>query len=262
MYEFYHEGFFGYGEPGDFIMFSFWHFLPIAVLVACMLLVFHFRDKLRSWSGEGRFRFIYAFIMLVVEMSYFWRILYVGDETGGYSMLIRLPLQVCQWGLICSAFAMMSKNDTLYGIHFFVGLGLTVPALFTPSVITRTGPAYYRYYQFWLEHGMPLIAIVYMGAVHGKRPKYRHIWLSTALLILLSVPCVIANHTIPNANYMYLGNYAPGSTVTIDPLSFMPKSQAVRYICTTLAVVVIFHVIYFAWKGFTSLYQKRKERNG
>lgn len=70
---------------------------------------------------------------------------------------------------------------------------------------------------------------------------------------------VIANHRIPNANYMYLGNYVPGSTATIDPLSFFPKSQTLRYLCTSAIVVAAFHAIYFLWRVIGSSLQKQRK---
>ncbi|MCR4645656.1 MAG: TIGR02206 family membrane protein [Oscillospiraceae bacterium] len=258
MYTFSSDGFFGYGEKGDFVPLSVWHILPIGVIVLCIVLAYLFREQLRDWKAERRFRFIYGFVMLLAEMSYFWRLLYVGDESGGHSLMVKLPLQVCQWGLICAVFMIMSESDTLFGINFFVTLSLTVVALFVPSVIKWTGPTYFRYYQFWLEHGMPIIAVAYMGFVHGKKPKYKHLWLTALLLGLLSVPCMIANHRIPNANFMYLGNYVEGSTTTIDPLSFFPRSQPVRYLCTAVIVIAAFHVIYFLWKGIIHILQKQR----
>ena len=259
MYEFFNEGFFGYGEKGDFEFYSFWHFLPLCVIALCITAIILYRDRLRVWRGDRRFRFIFAFIMLMVEMSFFWRLLYVGNEYGAHSLMTLLPFQVCQWGLYCAAFALMSENETLLGINFFVTLGLTGAALFIPSVIVRTGPTYYRYYQFWIEHGSPVIAVIYMMAVHGKRPKYRHLWLSVGLLMLLSIPSVIANHRIPNANYMYLGNFVPGSEYTVDPLSFMPKAQLPRYILTMALVVALFHGLYFLWKQIETAHMRRRE---
>lgn len=257
MYEFYREGFFGYGEKGDFQFYSIWHIVPLLVIALSLALIILFRDKLRSWKGDGRFRFIFAFIMLMVEMSFFWRLLYVGNEYGAHSLMTLLPFQVCQWGLYCAAFAMMSENETLLGINFFATLGLTGAALFIPSVIVRTGPSYYRYYQFWIEHGFPVIAVVYMMAVHGKKPRYWHLWLTVGLLMLLSIPSVIANHRIPNANYMYLGNYVPGSEFTVDPLSFMPQAQLPRYLITMAIVVSLFHGLYFLWKWIYTAYRRR-----
>ena len=51
-------------------------------------------------------------------------------EPGANSLMIKLPLHVCQWGLYCAAFALMTRNDTLFGVSFFVTLCLTAPALF------------------------------------------------------------------------------------------------------------------------------------
>ena len=106
-------------RKGRFVPGSFWHLLPILVLALGVVLIVLARGKLRSWKGDRQFRFIFAFIMLVAEMSYFRRLLYVGDETGANSLMIKLPLHICQWGLYCAAFAMMMKSDTLLGINFW-----------------------------------------------------------------------------------------------------------------------------------------------
>ena len=41
--EFYKNGFFGYGEVGDFKTFSFWHFLPIILLIAAIILTYIYK---------------------------------------------------------------------------------------------------------------------------------------------------------------------------------------------------------------------------
>lgn len=243
-YQFYNAGFFGYGERGDFVPWSIWHILPLLVIAAVIILLWRYREQIRNWKGERSFRFIYAFVMLVAEMSYFWRILYIGNEWGLGTLMDKLPLQICQWGLICAVFALMSESEALFGINFFVTICLTMPALFVPSVLIFTGPEYYRYYQYWMEHGMPLIAVFYMMFVQGKRPKYQHLWLSVGMLVLLSIPSVIANRSIPGVNYMYLGNFAEGSTAAVDPLSFIPGSQALRYVMMMALVIGLFHLLY------------------
>ena len=44
--EFFSEGFFGYGEKGNFKYFSFWHFLPIILLIAGIILTYIYREKI------------------------------------------------------------------------------------------------------------------------------------------------------------------------------------------------------------------------
>ena len=61
MYTFYSDGFFGYGEPGDFKYFSFWHFLPIFLLIVTIIFTYKKQDSIRKWKHEERFRYIFAF---------------------------------------------------------------------------------------------------------------------------------------------------------------------------------------------------------
>lgn len=259
VYQFYSDGFFGYGERGDFVPWSLWHILPLCVIAAAIFLTWRYREELSRWKWEARLRFIFAFVMMIAEMSYFWRTLYVGEEWGASNLLGKLPLQVCQWGLICAMYALMSLNDELFGVNFFVTICLTMPALFIPSVLIFTGPGYYRYYQYWMEHGMPLIAVFYLMFVKGKRPVYRHLWLSVGLLTLLSIPSLIANRCIPGANYMYLGNFMDGAEAALDPLSFLPRSQALRLGIMAVLVIAVFHLLYALEKRIERRCQKEKD---
>lgn len=247
MYTFYSEGFFGYGEKGDFTYFSLWHFLPIVLLAAAILLVYRYREQLRTWKWEGRARFLYAFVMLLAEMSYFWRLVYVGDETGAYNMLGKLPLQVCQWGLICSVFALMSKNDLLFNINFYISISFATLALITPAVIVRAGPTYFRYYQFWMEHEMPILAAFYMMFVHQKKLRYRYLWVTWGLLFLMGLLCAYVNNHIPGAEYMYLVS-DPEERIGTSIADLMPRTQSVRFVVFGVVAAALFHLEYFIWK--------------
>ena len=247
MYDFSGEGFFGYGEPGDFKYFSIWHFLPIGLLIIAIILTYRYRDSIRNWKYEGTFRFVLAFVMLVVEMSYYWRLMYTGDEYGEYTLMNRLPLQVCQWGLICAAFALMSLNDTLFNINFYVTLVFASIALLTPAVITREGPGYYRYYQFWMEHELPIFSTFYLLFVKEMKPKYKHIWTTIGALMALAMVCIYANSKIDYASYMYL---KPTDDISLgaNPTDFLPRNIVLRVLCLTAITAVLFHGLYFIWK--------------
>jgi len=71
MYEFFSSGFFGYGEPGNFKYYSFAHLIPLLVLLFAIILTYFKQDKIRKWIYEERARFIFSFIMMLVEMSFF-----------------------------------------------------------------------------------------------------------------------------------------------------------------------------------------------
>ena len=252
MYEFYSQGFFGYGEPGDFKYFSLAHFIPLIILIIAIVITYMKKDILRKWKYENRARYIYAFIMMIVEMSYFWRLLYVGDELGSYSLLIKLPLQVCQWSLIACVFMILSKNQKLFDFCFFVCLVFGSAACLTPTVIVRTGPTYYRYYQFFLEHEMPIYAVFYMAFVHKMKPIYKDLYLTIFVLLLFAFLCVYVNNRIPGANFMYLAGYQDGIVAGDNIINHLPKGQYIRMALLTLITTTLFNIHYFLWTKITS----------
>lgn len=246
---FFSEGFFGYGEEGNFQLFGLWHFLPIMLLTLAFIFTIRKREALRQWKGDARFRYVLSFVMLMAEMSYFWRLLYVGAENQYDTLLTKLPIQLCQWGLICCAYMIISLNDTLFGLNFYVTFFGAMIGILSPIVIKTTGPAYFRYYQFWLEHLLPLYGTFYVMAVHKKRPKYRHLWLAYGLMLFMSVFATAANLSIPEANYLYLRLDVP----------FLPENYALRVIIYSAITLLAFHFLWFLQKGVYRALEKRSK---
>ena len=235
-YTFFNEGFFGYSKEQDFTMFSFWHFLPIILMIIAIVVIYKNKEKILNWKYESAFRFIFSFIMLMVEMSYFWRSLYDGNQSSEGDLMDRLPIQICQWGLIISSFMMMSKNKILYSISYFITLIFAPIALVYPKVISVTGPTYYRYYQFWLEHCMPIIAVFYMKFVYGYRPTYKGLLCATGILAVIAILCAFANAAFPEADYLY---------VSMLPL---PIDQSLKILILSIPAFGIFNLLYFIQK--------------
>ena len=257
---FYKDGFFGYGEADNFKYWSLAHFIPIILLGLGIFLVFRFREKLKNWKHEENLRFIFAFIMIIVEMSYFWRILYAGsgktDEI--IDLLDKLPVQVCGWTCIACCFMMMKKSQALYQICFFVCLTLGIFPLLTPSVINTTGPLYYRYYQFWLEHTLPILGLFYMTFVHGFRPRLTGIGWATGFMAVLTTFAMICNFNIPGANYLYLatGTLDEGGGSLMDTIVKIAPDVWVRLALLSVIVIALFFIAYFIYIGITRLYTK------
>ena len=240
-YEFYNEGFFGYGEKGDFDYFSLEHFLPIAFMLFAIFMIYRFREFFREWRGEENFRFVLAFIILIVEMSYYWRLMYVGSakpEEG--TLMTKLPFQVCQWSAILASFMLMKKSRNLYSVCYFICLTLGVVPLLTPAVISTTGPEHYRYYQFWLEHMLPIIAVFYMTFVHGFRVRPKDMIKPLSLLLILAVFSIFANNAIPEANYLYLAADTDGDSIA----NLLPQNMTVRLTVYVIAVLSLFALVY------------------
>ena len=243
---FFNEGFFGYSLTQDFYMGSIWHILPIALMIVVIILIYIFREKLKNFKYESSVRFILAFVMLMAEMSFFWRLLYVGTEGTASTMMNKLPLQICQWGLIICVFTITSKNKNLFGVNYFMTLLFATIALVYPLVITTTGPRYFRYYQFWLEHILPIISVFYLMFVHDMKPQYKNIFHTWFGLLILAVLAIIANSKFEGAYYLYLNINVP----------VLPTNPIFKVAVLAVVVLAVFHLMYFLF----NVVDKRKRK--
>ena len=92
------EYFFGKGDEVEFRNFTLAHFLPILLMIAVIVLIYVFRDRIRNSKHEKNLRLALALIMIITEMSYFWRL--VGVPSLGANPQDHLPITLCGWGVI------------------------------------------------------------------------------------------------------------------------------------------------------------------
>lgn len=234
--------FFGKGENVEFVDFSLAHFAPILLAVGIILLIYRYRYKLANAKHESNIRMTLAFIMIISEMSYFWRL--VGIPALQPNPVDHLPITVCGWAIIFASYLMVSKSQTLYDIVYFWLFSGTIFALITPTVITYTGPTRFRYYQFWIEHTVGYIGIFYMTFVHKMRPTWRSAAKSYASLAVLAGIAYFANVLIgPGANYLFMAR--PESTPSI--LDILPSNFAIRLLIMAAVITLMFFLAYLPW---------------
>ena len=245
--EFYDEGFFGFGEKGNFKYFSFWHFLPIIILIAGIILTYIFREKIRNSKHEKTFRLILGIVMLMAELGYFWRLLYAGPgNTTDHNLLDRLPLQVCEWTCIFAVLMVLTENKHFFDIDSFVCLTIGIAPLLLPAVIQTAGPAYFRYYQFWLEHIVPIYSVFYMMFVKGFKFNWKAIYKPLIFLAILGGFAIYCNATIENATYLYLqgDDLGPALTNLLGNNQFVRLAIFLPLVAGMFALeILIFHLI-------------------
>ena len=239
VYEYHSEGFFGYSVEPIFKYFSFAHFLPIILMIVGVFLIYRYKDKLRAWKYEDTFRSFIGAWLIFNECSYYWRLLYVGNSQDGTQMMTFLPLQVCEWTAYVAAFMLLKRNKHLYDIAFYITLTLGLIPLFTPAVITHLGFAHYRYYSFWIEHTLPILAVFYMTFVHGFKPDYKKVYKPLIMLAVLASLAIYANLSIPDANYMYLAAGTPGDSLA----NILPSNVWARLAVGFLIVAFLFTLL-------------------
>ena len=234
--------FFGKGDEVEFVNFSFAHFAPILLMFAVILLIYRYRDKIRTCKREETIRYVLAFMMIISEMSYFWRL--VGVPALQPNPADHLPITVCGWAVIFASFMIVGKSQSLFDIIYFWLFSGTIFALVTPTVISYTGPTRYRYYQFWLEHTMGYVALFYMIFVHKMRPRWKSMIKSYIALTVLAVIAYFANQLIGNgANYLFMAR--PEDTPSV--LDILPPNFTLRIVVMAAVVTLMFFLAYLPW---------------
>ncbi len=234
--------FFGQGEEIEFRNFTPAHFIPIILLGCVIFLIYKYADRIRESRHEKCMAMTLAFVAIICEMSYFWRL--VGVPSLGANPHEHLPITVCGWAVIFCSYLAVTKNQTLFDISYFWLFSATVFALITPTVISYCGPTRFRYYQFWGEHTLGYIIICYMMFVHKMRPTVKSAAKSYGLLAVWAVVAYFANRMLgPGANYLFMAE--PEATPSI--LDILPKNFAVRALVMASIITVMFALAYLPW---------------
>lgn len=243
--------FFGQGDTIEFENFTLAHFLPILVAAGIIYLIYRFRNSIRDLKHEINFRYVLAFMMIICEMSYFWRL--VAMPSLGANPVDHLPITVCGWGIVFGSYMLIGKAQSLFDICYFWTFSGSIFALITPTVISYAGPTRYRYYQFWGEHLFGYIALFYMIFVHKIRPTWKSFLRAYILIGILAVIAFIANNMLgPGANYLFMAE--PESTPSI--LDILPPNYALRVFVMAAVITLMFFLSYLPWL----IMDKRKQK--
>lgn len=234
--------FFGQGEQVEFTNFGFSHFAPILLAAAVIFLIYRKREQISGCRFEEKFRYILAFMLIVSEMSYYWRLIAV--PALGANPVDHLPITVCGWVVVFSSYMLVGKNQKLFDICYFWLFSGSIFALITPTVISYTGPTRFRYYQFWAEHLLGYIAVFYMVFVHRMRPTVKSAIRAYLWLVVLAAVAYTANSMLgPGANYLFMAK--PEDTPSI--LDILPPIYWLRVLIMAAAVTTLFFLSYLPW---------------
>lgn len=233
------DTFLRHGVPGEFSYFSFAHFIPLFVMALLIFLTYKYRGRIRDWKHEDMIRIILAALLLFSDASYFWHKIYleVGEPAN------HLPITVCGWAAVLSAFMLLTKKQGLFDVVYFFVLAGSSNALITPAVITDNGPMHFRYYQFWLEHTSIFIAVFYMIFVWGYKINLKSMIRSFVVLLGLACLALAVNSGIDGANYLFLATTETGDSV----LNFLPSNLGLRMLIMGSIITTLYVLAYLPW---------------
>ena len=228
----------GAGYTGaPFVLFGPSHLAALAVTV--LLLVAMVRG-FRGSSGKVKTcaRWTLALLLWGQEISFHaWRVI-----TGTWSVQEMLPLHLCALGVWLGGLMLVTGSRALFSVLYFTSLAGAAVALLTPD-IGAFGFPHYRYWQFFISHGLVVAAPLWMTFVEGMRPTRRDL-VRTTVLVNVYAGFVFVVNSLVGSDYMFIN----GKPTTASPLDLMPLWPWYLLIMEAL-LLVVFVLLYLPWVG-------------
>jgi hypothetical integral membrane protein (TIGR02206 family) len=196
-----------------FEAFSLAHFAGMAMTVAIVLLIAVFRVQLRGSTANRNARYAMAGLLVGCELAL--QVWYARTDNWG---LQSLPFQLCSMMMWLSAALLLTRNPKLYEVTFFLGIMGALQALLTPN-LDVTFPEF-RYFHFFIAHGVIIGASVFLTVVEGYRPRTSSVFRAIGWLHVLAIPAAIAN-IASGSNFMFLAR-KPDTASLLDLLAPWP----------------------------------------
>ncbi len=180
-----------------FEMFSVAHLIPVLIIVALIVLIIFFRKPLRqNVRLDRRLRIGFAVAMVAMEwIFYAWVIIPDGTDWN------LLPLGLCALSMYLTAVTLLTENRKIFRTVFPWALAGSLLSLIVADV-NYVFP-HFRYFHYFGNHGMFLIANIYLVVVKRYSFTYRDLLGSSLVLTVLSTGLFFLNRLL-DTNHMYL----------------------------------------------------------
>lgn len=122
------------------------------------------------------------------------------------------PFHLCDVAVFIGAWALYRRDQLTYELTFLWGLAGTTPAMLWPDL--AEGFPHFRYFFYFAQHGLIVVAAVYMTFGLGMRPRRKsplYAW-----LVLNGYAAVLGViNALAQTNFLYLRE-PPGSSSPLD----------------------------------------------
>lgn len=224
------EDFYGLDYRGEpFQLLSMPHIISLSVIFIINLLIHLFRRRLTHQIYRNGL----AVLLILQEISlHIW---YVFTDT--WSLAYSLPLHLCGASIILSVILLLTKNRSIYEVVYFWGIGGALQALLTPDMGMYNFP-HFRFYQFFISHGLIMTSILFMTFVYSYRPRAFSI-IRTFIITNLYMLFISGVNMVTGGNYLFICR-KPQSASLLDYLGPWPW-----YILSLEGITIITFVLLY-----------------
>lgn len=239
------ETFFNYYyHGGDFNLFSISHINALLTLLLMNILMVYIIRKTQSEKISNIIRITLAIILLIQELSLsIWRLSY-----GEWRVATSLPLHLCGIAIILAAFMLFKKSKTIYEVVYFWAIAGATQALITPD-IGQYGFPHYRYFQFFVSHGLLVTAVIYATFILKFRPSAKSIYKTFVITNIYMIIIGVFNF-LTGSNYLFIA-HKPETASLIDLMPPWPY----YIIHLELLALILFSLCYLPFT-FQYLFEK------
>ena len=198
--------YFAYDYSGaPFVLFGAPHLAALLALLLLNLGLLKFRGA--SQAVRRRLRLALAIIIWLAEsLWHAWNFYH-----GRWSIQYMLPLHLCSALIWLSGLGLLTKNQKLHELLYFLGIGAAFQYLLTPD-LGRYGFPHFRFFQTFLSHGLLLTTGVYLTTVEGLRPTSGSV-LRVAIWINLYMALVYPVNLLLGSNYLLINEKPPTASI-------------------------------------------------
>ena len=201
--------FFKNTQGAYFEIYSVWHFLQIAFIVVSVVLIYIFRNNLKSEKNKNLFLIIGSIILLLNRFIDIFSKLVVGT----FDFRLNLPLHFCLITDVLFAVMILFKKPKMFSFVYFFALIGPLPAIIFPQDST-----FFDTYQFWenmLSHHF-LIILNFYALFVCEYTVLKNDYKITAILGNIIFFVMIVFNAIWNTNYIF-SNTLPDIVLSTFP---------------------------------------------
>ena len=216
--------------------------IPFIILIIIGYLIFKYKNKFsQDEQLDKKIRVTTGIIFTMLYLSHFiLRFAIYGFDT------IVLPFQLCSIAMFLAIILIFTKNRTVYAFVFYAGLLGALISYLTPN--HGYNAMYYRYYQFYIAHGILILTPIYFLFVHKYVPNLKETIYSFAILQSLAIFMVIFNY-FNNTDFMFV--FVDKAKIEKFPAISSFGGIPFYLIWVEITAIVLFTVIYLIIRKVT-----------
>jgi hypothetical integral membrane protein (TIGR02206 family) len=156
---------------------------------------------------------------------------------GQFTPMDALPMQLCDWAMLAVMAALVTLRRGVYEVAYFWGLAGTLQAILTPNL--QVGFPSPRFIDFFVGHCGIVVAVLYLTAVEGLRPRPASITRAMLWSEAYFAAALLANW-ITGANYGFLTHRPMGRSL----LDYLSDNHALYLLELQLLALAFYLALY------------------